>query len=222
MLGRVVDDTGDSLLRHISGAVEFGKLAKQWNRRALGKHSAPNKITEFEGAQLMSEPFLAEVRIYGFNFNPRGWATCDGQILPIAQNQSLYSLLGTTFGGDGRTTFALPELRGRSPRGVGSATTHGQRSGSENNTLTTAEIPSHRHTVRASNAAQDLAVPTDALPAVAGGGRRPIVPYGGGSNLTQMAATANNSPANQAVNNMQPFLALNFCIALQGVFPSRN
>ena len=109
----------------------------------------------------MSEPFIAEIRIYGFNFAPRGWALCDGQILPISQNQSLFSLLGTNFGGDGRTTFGLPDLRGRSPRHIGG--TPGGRAGEENVQLTTAEIPSHSHGVQGTSNATDTTDPTDAL-----------------------------------------------------------
>jgi microcystin-dependent protein len=169
----------------------------------------------------MSEPFLAEIRIVGFNFAPRGWAFCDGQILPINQNQSLYSLLGTTYGGDGRTSFALPDLRGRAPRHPDGTTTQGQKRGSESNMLAAAEMPSHKHMGKATGVTQDLTTPKDNLLANAGGGRRPIVPYGIDSNLTAMAAT-DNAGGGQSVNNMQPFLSLNFCIALQGLFPSRN
>ena len=169
----------------------------------------------------MSEPFLAEVKIVGFTFAPRGWAFCDGQILPINQNQSLYSLLGTTYGGDGRTSFALPDLRGRVPQNVGSATTQGQKSGTETNSLTAAHMPSHTHAVQVSSASADSLDPNSNLLATTGGGRRPVVPYAdGSSNLTHMSDTGNTG--GQPVNNMQPYLALNFCIALQGLFPSRN
>jgi microcystin-dependent protein len=168
----------------------------------------------------MSEPFLAEIKIVGFNFAPRGWSFCDGQLLPINQNQSLYSLLGTTYGGDGRTTFGLPDLRGRAPLSPGS-NSQGQKSGSETNTLAVTEMPSHTHAVMASSTTQNAATPATNLLATTGGGRRPIVPYGdGSSNITAMTATENTG--GQPVNNMQPFLTLNFCIALQGLFPSRN
>ena len=167
----------------------------------------------------MSEPFLAEVRIVGFNFAPRGWAFCDGQILPINQNQSLYSLLGTSYGGDGRTSFALPDLRGRSPRHIGGSP--GGRSGEENHQLATAEIPAHDHPVQGTINPSDTTDPTDALHGDAGSGRRPVTPYRTGNNLTDMAASgATGNSAGH--NNMQPFLTLNFVIALQGLFPSRN
>ena len=174
----------------------------------------------------MSEPFLAEVRMVGFNFAPRGWAFCDGQILPINQNQSLYSLLGTTYGGDGRTSFALPDLRGRTPihvgRSNGGADHHlGQKSGEETHTLSSNEMPQHSHPLRGidepasgrtdqpsgaflSKAASDL-YSTE----VTG-----LVPLGTGS--------ITNTGGGQAHENMQPYLAVNFCIALQGLFPSRN
>jgi microcystin-dependent protein len=168
----------------------------------------------------MSEPFLAEIKIVGFNFAPRGWSFCDGQLIPINQNQSLYALLGTTYGGDGRTSFGLPDLRGRAPLSPPSSNSQGQKSGSETNTLTVAQMPPHNHTVKASSSAQSASTPESNLLASAGGGRRPIVPYGEGTNTTAMTATENTG--GQPVNNMQPFLTLYFCIALQGLFPSRN
>jgi microcystin-dependent protein len=167
----------------------------------------------------MSEPFLAEIRIMGFNFPPRGWATCDGQILPINQNQSLFALMGTTYGGDGRTSFGLPDLRGRSPRHNGG--TNGGKAGEETHPLTEAEIPGHDHTVQGTNNAQNLIDPTDALQAKTAGGRRSVTPYVTGNNLTPMVATS-SSGSGSGHNNMQPYLTLNFVIALQGLFPSRN
>lgn len=172
----------------------------------------------------MSEPFLAEVRMVGFNFAPRGWAFCDGQILPINQNQSLFSLLGTTYGGDGRTSFALPDLRGRTPIHVGQSsvgTNHslGQRSGEETHTLAANEIPQHTHTLRASSAPANSASPANNLLAMS---NLPEA-YREASNLAPMAATStSNVGASQAHENMQPWLAVHFCIALQGLFPSRN
>ena len=170
----------------------------------------------------MSEPFLAEIRIVGFNFAPRGWAFCDGQILPINQNQSLYSLLGTTYGGDGRTSFALPDLRGRTPIHVGDGHTLGQKSGAETVTLTAAEIAAHTHAVKASSTAGNAPVPaTHVLSAVT----VPDLLYRDPSaaNTTALrSGTVTNAGGGQAHDNMQPYLTLGFCIALRGLFPSRN
>lgn len=171
----------------------------------------------------MSEPFLAEVRMVGFNFAPRGWAFCDGQILPISQNQSLYSLLGTTYGGDGRTSFALPDLRGRTPIHVGRSNggdfhTLGQKSGEEAHTLAANEMPQHRHLVEVSNAGT-TAVPTGAVLANAGSDffRDDVTLL-----VNMNSGAVLNVGGGQAHENMQPYLAVNFCIALQGLFPSRN
>lgn len=166
----------------------------------------------------MSEPFLAEIRMVGFNFAPRGWAFCDGQILPINQNQSLYSLLGTTYGGDGRTSFALPELRGRTPIHVGNSHQLGQKSGEETQTLSLNEMPAHGHTAIASNSDAVGDMPTNNILARPGAGV--YAAFNSGKNMAgQMIGT---SGGGQAHNNMQPYLAVNFCIALQGLFPSRN
>lgn len=167
----------------------------------------------------MSEPFLAEIRMVGFNFPPRGWAFCDGQILPINQNQSLYSLLGTTYGGDGRTTFALPDLRGRVPMHEGPNHRQGQKSGEEAHTLSQAELPQHKHVAQATQAAADRPIPTGGYLA----DTAPSELYSGPENLAPMkVGTIANAGGGQAHNNMQPYLAINFCIALQGLFPSRN
>jgi microcystin-dependent protein len=171
----------------------------------------------------MSEPFLAEVRIVGFNFAPRGWAFCDGQILPINQNQSLYSLLGTTYGGDGRTTFALPDLRGRAAIHAGGGHALGQKSGEETHTLSTGEMPQHTHAMRAVSDSADAAIPTDSFLATPSSAVGSI--YSGTTptfDASLNAASVGNVGGGQAHDNMQPFLALNFCIALQGLFPSRN
>ncbi len=166
----------------------------------------------------MSEPFLAEIRIVGFNFAPRGWAFCDGQILPINQNQSLYSLLGTTYGGDGRTSFALPDLRSRTPIHVGDGHTLGQKSGAETVTLTAAEIAAHTHTAKATSAPADSIQPSPNILAASDVYRDPEA----ATTTALRSGTVTNAGGGQAHNNMQPYLTISFVIALQGLFPSRN
>jgi microcystin-dependent protein len=163
----------------------------------------------------MAEPFLSEIRIASFNFAPRGWAMCNGQLLPINQNQALFSLLGTTFGGDGEVNFALPDLRARTPIHVGSGHTLGERGGEQAHTLSIAELPTHAHVLNGSSGAADTNVPTGAhLGAVNNG-------YTAAANLVSLSpAEIGNTGGSQAHLNMQPFLTLTFCIALQGIFPS--
>jgi microcystin-dependent protein len=166
----------------------------------------------------MAEPFLSEIRIMSFNFAPKGWAMCNGQFLPINQNQALFSLLGTTFGGNGQTTFALPDLRGRVPIAVGSGFVNGQAGGGEFHTVTQSEMPAHTHFVRAASNAANTNTPSGT--ALLG---TQSSTYGPASNLTPMSPAAiSNVGGSQAHENRQPFLALNFCIALQGIFPSQN
>jgi microcystin-dependent protein len=153
----------------------------------------------------------------GFNFPPRGWAQCDGQILPINQNQSLYSLLGTTYGGDGRTSFALPDLRGRAPVHVGSDLSLGDKTGEETHILSSAEMPSHTHAVNANDADGNSPLPMDTVLGGYDGG------YGPAADLAQLeSSTVSSVGGGQSHNNMQPFLTVNFVIAIQGLFPSRN
>lgn len=169
----------------------------------------------------MSEPFLAEIRIVSFNFAPRGWAFCNGQLLPINQNQALFSLLGTTYGGDGRVTFALPDLRGRAPiHDDGNQFVLGQRGGEENHTLTEAEMPTHGHMAGTSNQATDM---NPASRVLSSKPRRGVNVYAGASNLVQLKEDTSSLVGGGAAHlNMQPYLALNFVIALQGIFPSRD
>ena len=167
----------------------------------------------------MSEPFLAEIRMVGFNFAPRGWAFCDGQILPINQNQSLYSLLGTTYGGDGRTSFALPDLRSRSPLHRGDGYQLGQNGGAETVTLTVAEIAAHTHAAEASSTAGDVNRPEGHILADNVGGYRDYEPA---TNTALRSGTVANAGGGQAHTNMQPYTTISFCIALRGLFPSRN
>jgi microcystin-dependent protein len=170
----------------------------------------------------MAEPFLSEIRIMSFGFAPKGWAQCNGQLLPINQNQALFSLLGTTFGGDGRVNFALPDLRTRAPIHVGSGHTLGERGGEQAHTLSIAELPEHIHVLNGtnSNATQAGPTPNNSTLAYARAGNQM---YGPPQNLVAMhPSMAANVGGSQAHLNMQPFLTLNFCIALQGIFPSPN
>ncbi|HST28883.1 MAG TPA: tail fiber protein [Rudaea sp.] len=166
----------------------------------------------------MAEPFLSEIRLMSFGFAPKGWATCDGQLLPINQNQALFSLLGTTFGGDGRVNFGLPDLRGRAPIHVGSGHTLGERGGEQAHTLSIGEVPAHIHLVNASPAADNTNTPVPTGNFLAS----PLSQtYSGGGTLAAMdPSTIANVGGSQAHLNMQPFLTINFCIALQGIFPS--
>ena len=167
----------------------------------------------------MAEPFLSEIRIMSFEFAPKGWALCNGQLLPINQNQALFSLLGTSFGGDGRVNFALPDLRGRVPIHVGSGHTLGERGGEQAHTLSIAELPTHTHVLNATSTDGNAIIPGGNLLA-----RSVTQIYNAHiSNLVTMAAgTITNVGGSQAHLNMQPFLTLTFCIALQGIFPSPN
>ena len=168
----------------------------------------------------MAEPFLSEIRIMSFDFPPKGWALCDGQLLPINQNQALFSLLGTTYGGDGRVNFALPDLRSRVPIHMGSGHTLGEKGGEQAHTLSIAELPTHTHVVNATSIPATANLPANTLlPAQSTAASL----YGAASNLQAMAPNAiANVGGSQSHLNMQPFLVLNFCIALQGIFPSQT
>jgi len=169
----------------------------------------------------MAEPFIGQLMCVGFNFAPRGWAFCEGQLLPIAQNTALFSLLGTMYGGDGRTTFGLPDLRGRVPIGFGqgpglSNYQQGSAGGSEAVTLTTQQMPSHSHAVNANNSDATDTVPTNQYPA-AGGAYTASNP-----NTTMNANMIGAAGGSQGHSNMQRYLTLNWIIALEGIFPSRS
>ena len=170
----------------------------------------------------MADFFLSEIRIMSFNFAPRGWALCNGQLLPINQNQALFSLLGTTYGGDGRVNFALPDMRSRTPIHFGNGHTLGERAGTESITLATTNLPAHTHTlgvVGGGSVSGNVTAPGGKLLASS----NPNNFYTNASpNTTLNAGTISSTGGNQAHENRQPFLTLNFCIALQGVFPSQN
>ena len=167
----------------------------------------------------MSTPFLGEIKIISWNYAPKGWAFCNGQSLPINQNQALFSLLGTTYGGNGQTTFALPDFRGRIPLHVGGGHIQGETAGQSAHTVTQSEMPAHNHFMNVTNN-----VGTDPNP---GSGviisKSVANSYGGATNLVTMnPASIGNVGGSQPHENRQPYLVLNFIIALQGIFPSRN
>jgi microcystin-dependent protein len=170
----------------------------------------------------MAEPFLSEIRIMSFNFAPRGWALCNGQLLPINQNQALFSLLGTTYGGDGRVNFALPDLRGRTPIHMGDGHTLGERGGEPAHTLSIAELPQHVHVAQATTAQADQNSNGPAPSRMAAQSNFSAL-YAAAGSLQAMAPNAlSNVGGSQAHENMEPYVTLSFCIALQGIFPSQN
>ncbi len=163
----------------------------------------------------MAEPFLGEIKLWSFNFAPRDWAFCNGQDMPIDQNPSLYALLGLQFGGDGRTTFKLPDLRGRTPVHRGDGLSQGHIYGAEYIQLLPKDLPAHRHTVKAATSAGKKTPNNTFL------GQK--TSFGPPENLTAMNQEAVTKTGNSSPHyNMMPYLAINFCIALQGLFPSRN
>jgi len=165
----------------------------------------------------MAEPYLSEIRIFSFNFAPKGWAFCNGQLLPINQNQALFALLGTTYGGNGQTTFALPNLRGRVPIHMGNGHTLGEAAGSTSVTVNIQQLPTHIHALQATNNNGAVGNPTGAF--LGGVNNMYLDP----TSLTTMApGSVSSVGGSQPHNNMMPYLTLNFIIALQGIFPSRN
>ena len=172
----------------------------------------------------MSEPFLGEIRMFGFGFAPQGWALCNGQLLPISQNTALFSLLGTTYGGDGRTTFALPDMQSRVPvcqgQGPGlSSYAEGQAGGAETVTLAAAQMPGHTHPVKASSGAADSDQPEGRALARSASHIYTAKPD---TSTVMNADMLGDAGGSQPHGNIQPYLAVNFCIALTGIFPARN
>ena len=165
----------------------------------------------------MSEPFLSEIKIVSFNFAPRGWALCNGQTLPINQNQALFSLLGTTYGGNGQTTFALPNLRGQVPIHMGRGHTLGEAAGSTAVTVNIQQLPTHLHQAQASTSNGSTQFANNNILAAAGNLYGPV-----NTPTTVNPSTVTNVGGSQEHNNMMPYLVLNFIIALQGIFPSQN
>lgn len=174
----------------------------------------------------MSEPYIGEIRLFGFNFAPYGWAQCNGQLLPIAQYTALFSILGVNYGGDGRTTFALPDLQGRaalnSGQGPGlSFRTLGESGGEPYVTLIASEMPQHTHLAAASTNLADQIDPANNVWATGAGGRGQNF-YASGADVAMSSQAIGLAGGNQPHNNLPPYLALNYCIALQGVYPPRS
>lgn len=175
-------------------------------------------------------PYLGAICLFGFDFAPRGWAACNGQLLPIAQNTALFSLLGTMYGGNGTTTFALPDLRGRVPMHVGSGAglppvVQGQAAGSENVTLLSTQLPQHSHLALVNNTAGTIATPAagNSIAVLKDINTDNVKMYStANANTLLNPTTIGNAGGNQPHSNMQPYLVMNYSIALQGIFPSRN
>ena len=165
----------------------------------------------------MGTPYLGEIRVVSFNFAPKGWALCNGQLLPINQNQAIFSLLGTTYGGNGQTNFALPNLQARIPMHNGAGFTQGQVGGESAHTLTLSELPSHTHLVTASSSTANQSTPGGYTPAATS-----KAAYGTQLDTPMLAGAVSQVGGSQPHDNMSPYLTLNFVIALQGIFPSRN
>lgn len=163
----------------------------------------------------MSTPYLTEIRIFTFNFAPQGWAMCNGQLLPINQNQALFALLGTTYGGNGTNTFALPNLQGMVPMHMGNGMALGQTGGEATHVLSTAEIPSHTHTVMANSSSPSQGTPSGNLWAAGNSAYNTTAD-------TSLSPSAISTVGGQAHENRSPYLTLNFCIAMSGIFPTRN
>jgi microcystin-dependent protein len=165
----------------------------------------------------MGTPYIAEIRIFSFNFAPKGWALCNGQLLPINQNQALFSILGTTYGGDGRVSFGLPDLRGRVPMHTGSTLSLGERAGVEGVTLNISQLPAHTHVAVGSTTVADQVSPQNNIWAASS-----YTAYASSPNIPMSPQAIGQMGGSQPHNNMSPYLTLNFCIALVGVFPSRS
>jgi microcystin-dependent protein len=165
----------------------------------------------------MATPFLSEIKLFSFGFPPKGWALCNGQLLPINQNQALFSLLGTTYGGDGRVNFALPDLRGRVPMHMGNGHILGEKGGEQAHTLIMSEMPAHTHAATGCSDQANLTTPAGNL-----WGKDASSPYAANGNTTMLPGDITSVGGNQPHENMSPYLTLSFCIALQGIFPSQN
>lgn len=168
----------------------------------------------------MAQPYVGEIRLFAGNFNPNGWMFCEGQLLPISENETLFQLIGTTYGGDGQSTFALPDLRGRVPIHQGNGRVLAEAAGVEQVTLTTNQLPVHTHAALASSAPGNATNPTGAFPAIATSSQPGIVAYGSSSVVPMQNLAINPSGGSQPHENMQPYLVMSYIISLFGIFPS--
>lgn len=217
-----------NFIKGMAGALTLGWLFSDTENAQAGDVNSARLVSDSgTGANpgaVVAEPLLGSIMLFAGNFAPRGWAFCNGQLLPISSNSALFSLLGTQYGGDGRTTFALPDLRGRAPVSPGQGP--GLRSyqvgtvaGSETTTLTTVNLPSHSHTLRGSAAPGTSNTPDGNVPAV---NRDGILHYDSDASVNMSSGSISNTGGGQPFNNISPVLAIHYCIALQGIFPSRS
>lgn len=215
-----------NFIKGLAGALTLGWLFTGYEKTQANElndeSSELNSSTNSN--RMVFEPFIGTVMLFAGNFPPRGWAFCNGQLLAISQNQALFSIIGTFYGGDGSTTFGLPDLRGRAPVGAGqgpglSNYPIGSKVGSETTTLTGVNLPSHSHKMNASSAPGSSSSPNDLVPAV---NRDGILHYGPNVDAAMSSSTISPSGGNQPFNNIQPVLGMHYCIALQGVFPPRS
>lgn len=215
-----------NFIKGLAGALTLGWLFSG-SEKARGNdlNNEPSELkSDSNSNRMFTEPLLGSVMLFAGNFAPRGWAFCNGQLLPISQNQALFSLLGTQYGGDGRITFGLPDLRGRAPVGAGqgpglSNYPIGSKVGSETTTLTVNNLPSHTHSIVYSSSPGTSSSPVGNVPAV---NRDGILHYGSLADADMSSSGVTDTGGDQSVNNMQPVLAMHYCIALQGIYPSRS
>lgn len=215
-----------NFIKGLAGALTLGWIfsgSDSTQAKEVGNESSEiNKDTN--NNRMVFEPLLGSIMLFAGNFAPRGWAFCNGQLLAVSQNQALFSIIGTFYGGDGRTTFGLPDLRGRVPIGTGQVAglsnyPLGSKSGNETTTLSVNNLPSHSHALIGSSSPGTSNSPKGNIPAV---NRDGILHYGSVADADMSSAGVSNTGGNQPINNMQPVLAMHYCIALQGIYPSRS
>lgn len=213
-----------NFIKGLAGVLTFGWFFSGNDELQASDLNDKTSDTINSASAMVFEPLLGSIMLFAGTFAPRGWAFCNGQLLPINQNQALFSIIGTVYGGDGRTTFALPDLRGRAPIGAGQGAglsnyPVGVSTGNETTTLTVNNLPSHAHALKGSSSPGTSNSPNGNVPAV---NRDGILHYGSDADVDMNSAGVTNTGGNQPINNLQPVLAMHYCIALQGIFPSRS